>query len=356
MNYQWKNSNGQMYLYAQADNHYELGVALGQGLKKQIEAAIKIFSFQMNKLENIPQAKEKIYAARKLYEKYITDEYFDEVKGICDGYRKVSNEDVSVSDIMLHSYAIDLLNQAEVLSQGDMSGCTNFGVINADGSVVHGQNYDSDPKLSVCDSFVHHKIKGEPEMFLYRFGGGLGMAAGKNETGTAMTVSVIKSNLKADIMTPRAVLLRNAMKKENAISVLKSMTDSQGRSPFSYNLVVSDSKTIAASQSTPFETRITQVKRTIVQSNQYDYIDWVKYLKKPSYSKKRQMYGENILKNMLDRYGYITNEDLLEILRDKPIICRTAVGDGIGTTVLFLTRESFGHGNAMDNPAGKIPF
>lgn len=193
-------------------------------------------------------------------------------------------------------------------------------------------------------------------MFLYRFGGGLGMAVGKNEAGVVMTVSVIKSKLKPDIMMPRAVLLRNAMKNETAISVMREMTDAKGRSPFSYNLVVSDNQTIVASQNTPFESRITQVKKMIVQSNQYDYVDWIKHLKKPSYSKKRQLYAEELLQKLLYRYGYVTDEDLLEILRDEPVICRNAVGDGIGTTVLFLTRQSFGHGNPLAKPIGKIPF
>ncbi|HEX3028986.1 MAG TPA: hypothetical protein VHT34_06740 [Clostridia bacterium] len=183
----------------------------------------------------------------------------------------------------------------------------------------------------------------------------MGTATAKSETGICMTVSVILSKLAPDFMTPRSVLIREAMKKETAIEVLQAMTDEKGRSPFSYNLIISDTKTVVASQATPFEHRIVQVKNQIVQSNQYDYFDWVEYLVKPSYSKKRQLYSEQLLNSLYSRYGKITNEDLLEILRDEPVICRRAKDDGLGTTVLFFTRESFGLGTAKGN-VGILPI
>lgn len=125
------------------------------------------------------------------------------------------------------------------------------------------------------------------------------------------TVSVIKSLCPAPVMTPRSVLVRRALRRERSIDSLRAMTDEQGRSPFSYNLIVSDASTVSAAQAIPSEQRICQVKRTLVQSNQFD---------------------------------------------NEPVICRKKIQDGLGTTVLFFTRESFGRGNPADQPAGQLPF
>ena len=85
-------------------------------------------------------------------------------------------------------------------------------------------------------------------------------------------------------------------------------------------------------------------------------MDWIPYLRKPAYSKKRQLYGEQLLEAMLSRYGQVDNRDLLEILANEPVICRKKIQDGLGTTVLFFTRESFGRGNPADQPAGQLPL
>ena len=85
-------------------------------------------------------------------------------------------------------------------------------------------------------------------------------------------------------------------------------------------------------------------------------MDWIPHLRKPSYSKKRQLYSERLLDSLLSRYGGVSDQDLLEILADEPVICRKKIQDGLGTTVLFFTRESFGRGNPSYQPAGRIPF
>lgn len=353
MKYEWKESNKQPYLYVKASDHYSLGVGVGKGLKKQIgfmhNTVMKMLTGKVKK--------EMLMLLVNKYKKFVPPEYMEEIKGMHEGYKEESGENISFDDIFLQSVFINVIYKAMSMMPDmmKMMGCTNFGVVNPNGTVTHGQNYDADGRMTDGNAFVHHKLKGEPDMFSYRTGADLGTATGKNEQGVCMTVSVILSKLGPDIMTPRSILIREAMKKDTAIEATKAMTDEKGRSPFSYNLVISDNKTIVASQATPFEQRIVQVKNQIVQSNQYDYYDWVEHLVKPSYSKKRQLYSEQLLNSIYSRYGNVTNEDLMEILRDEPIICRRAPDDGLGTTILFFTRENFGLGNAKGN-IGVLPI
>lgn len=107
------------------------------------------------------------------------------------GYIAASGEGMGLDELALQSFGIDLMNQAEARGLADsINGCTNFDCVNADGTTAHGQNYDSEPKLAVADAFVHQRVAGEPEAFLYRPGGNLGMAVGKNEAGVCMTVAL----------------------------------------------------------------------------------------------------------------------------------------------------------------------
>ncbi len=354
--FEWRGSNGQDYLYAQGQSRHDLGYAIGQGLHRQISAARTLYQAALSRnLEN--SARELLAQAIAGYQSAIPPQDMEEIMGMREGYSAASGEEMELDELALQSFGIDLTHQIETRGLGtSLTGCTNFACINAGGSTTHGQNYDSDPKLTIADAFVHQRTASEPEAFLYRPGGSLGMAVGKNEAGVCMTVSVIKSLCPAPVMTPRSVLVRRALRQERSIDSLRAMTDEQGRSPFSYNLIVSDGSTVSAAQAIPSEQRICQVKRTLVQSNQFDYVDWIPYLRKPAYSKKRQLYGEQLLEAMLSRYGQVDNRDLLEILADEPVICRKKIQDGLGTTVLFFTRESFGRGNPADQPAGQLPF
>lgn len=362
MIYEWRESNTQPYLYVEAENRYDLGVGVGKGLHKQITATQLVLKTILQRTQGTPAEQfvnaQLLNHLAKQYATFIPEEDLEEIKGMHSGYQEATGETASFDDILLQSVMINVIYQflSKMPPGMKLEGCTNFGVVNPDGSTTHGQNYDADGRMTAGNAFVHHKVKGEPEAFLYRTGADLGTATGKNEAGVCLTVSVVQSTLTSPIMTPRGVLVRRALRTQTAQDAVKAMVDEKGQSPFCYNLVISDNTVIVATQSIPNEQRITVVKNQIVQSNQYDYYDWIKYLKKPSYSKKRQMYAERLLNDIFKRYGKVDNEDLLEILRDKPVICRGAAGDGIGTTILFLTRESFGHGNACDNPIGKIPF
>jgi len=355
MKYQWRESNHQPYLYVEAEDHYTLGLGVGRGMHKQIT----FLHHATEKLRNSPVVPAGLLANLvEGYQKFIPEPYIQEIKGMYDGYIAETQEGLAFADVMMQAVLINLIYQAMSRMPSILStmGCTNFGVVNPDGSVVHGQNYDADGRMTAANAFVHHKLKGEPEIFAYRTGADLTTATCKSETGVVITVSVVMCKLVPDIMMPRSVMLREALQKRTAIEAARAMTDDQGRSPFSYNLIISDQKTVVGAQAIPSEQRLVQVKKQLVQSNQYDYVDWGKHMMRPSYSKKRQLYAEEMLDKLYARYGGISDGDLIEILSDEPVICRKGLDDGIGTTILFLTRESFGLGNPKENPIGKVPF
>lgn len=361
MKFEWRESNKQNYLYVEAEDRYSLGFGVGRGMVNQITTTKKTFDLMFSSIRNAPVESafnpEIMDSLINGYKAFIPDEDKEEIKGIWKGYCQESGENVAYKDILMNTLMINIIYQllSRMTTSITFEGCTNFGIVNPNGTTTHGQNYDADGRMINGNAFVHHKLPNEPEVFLFRSGADLGTACGKNSAGVCMTVSVIDSNETAPIMTPRGVLVRRAMKCETAAEAAKAIVDEKGRSPFSYNLVISDNKIVIGTQSIPTEQRITYVKKLLVQSNQYDYYDWEKYLKRPYYSKRRQIYSENLLENIFKRYGKVDNEDLLEILRDEPVICRKAKNDGIGTTVLFLTRESFGLGNAKGS-VGNMPF
>jgi len=355
MKYEWRQSNTQEYLYVEADNHYDLGFGTGKGMCKNIlfmKAALDKRYVQIP--TDIFDDRATPDELTERFVSFIPENYMEEIKGMYDGVKSETIEDISFNDILRQSVFINVLYQA--LSRLPITftfeGCTDFGVVNPDGSVTHGQNYDSDANTAKANAFVHHKLKGAPEAFIYRTGADLGTACGINENGVCLTVSVVNSNFPAPIMIPRGVLIREAMKTDNAKDMQQAMTDEKGQSPFAYNLVFSDKKRVVATQSTPLETRVFDVKRILVQSNQYDYVDWFKYMKNPYYSRKRQLYAEQLIESIYARHGGVSNDDLLEILRDEPIICRKTP---TSETTLFLTRESFGYGMPKGK-IGRIPF
>lgn len=153
--FEWRDSNGQEYLYAQGQSRYDLGYAIGQGLHRQISAARKMYQAAMpGSLD--PSIRELISRNAAAYQREIPPEDMEEIRGMLAGYIAASGEGMGLDELALQSFGIDLMNQAEARGLADsINGCTNFDCVNADGTTAHGQNYDSEPKLAVADAFVH---------------------------------------------------------------------------------------------------------------------------------------------------------------------------------------------------------
>lgn len=354
-NFEWRNSNGQPYLFIEAENHYDLGYATGQGLIKQL-----LFLKEMGKLmaKGINIDLSLMDTLAKQYIPHIPQKYLDELRGIADGASAASGQIFTFDEILTQALNLELfhgqLPHVNIFDTNAMSGCTDFGVINTDGSVIMGQNYDSPKIMAPALAWVLHKVGDEPWVFTHRIGATPAVPMDKNEYGVCITVSVVLTKTKAPIMTPRFVLLREAMAQCKTAIEAYDLLFKANMFPFGQNLLISDKTQIIAVQILPTEIRPTHVKKTIVQSNQFDYQDWKAMLRKPMYSQERQNYAEKVLTEAFHENKALTNEDLLTILRDSPIICREDPAQS-GYTVSFMTRESFGLGNAKGS-VGKIPL
>ena len=353
---EWRESNGQPYLYVKADTHYELGVATGKGLVKQI-ATSRMINQYFPKLLRISY--EEFVSTAREYLPYIPENYQDEIRGMSIGASEASGQTFSFNDILVQALALEVLYGRYNFDPGDIDlnthqACTCLGAVNKDGSVVMGQNYDAAGQSIATMAWVLHKVGDGPYIFSARLGGVPAMPIGKNEHGVAMVVNVINSTVTAPVMKPRFVRVREAFETcKTAQEAYKIMFEND-EFPFSLNMLISDPEKIIGVQIMPQEIRPNDVKDIQVQANTYDYVDWQKYLRDPDYSLERHQRASHLLHKSYTESEKITNEMIRDILRDSPIICRDVEGDK-AQTVVFMTRETFGLGNARGK-VGKIPI
>lgn len=98
MNFEWRESNKQNYLYVEAEDRYSLGVGVGRGMVNQITATKKMFDSMFDKIENSPMGaafnRQIIDRVINGYEAFIPDEDKEEIKGIWKGYCQESGENI----------------------------------------------------------------------------------------------------------------------------------------------------------------------------------------------------------------------------------------------------------------------
>jgi hypothetical protein len=359
MKMEWLESNKQPYLHVEADTHYELGIATGKGLVKQILASQMMNQFIPKLLDTTLQ--EFIAKARE-YLPFIPEKYQEEIRGMAEGASEASGKEFTFDDLLIQALSLEVLYgrynfdpaNIDLKKLSDFQACTCLGVVNKDGSVIMGQNYDAPGSSLTSMSWVLHKVGNEPYVFSARLGGVPAMPVGKNEYGLAMIVNVIISNVTAPVMKPRFVRSREAFATcKTAAEAYKVMYEND-EFPFSLNMLISDPEKIIGVQILPHEIRPNYVRDILVQANKYDYVDWQKYLRDPDYALERYQKAEHLLRNAYQENEKISNEMLLDILRDSPIICRDDEKDR-AQTIAFMTRESFGLGNAKGN-IGEIPI
>jgi hypothetical protein len=126
-------------------------------------------------------------------------------------------------------------------------------------------------------------------------------------------------------------------------------------SPTSGTLLIADESKIIALEILPSKYKREDVTNTIVKSNTFTSNSLQKYLIKPKYSKKRQRYAEEQLNKVYNNNNKgFTDDGLLNLLADDPIICRMKYRRS--KTIAFNTKLYFGLGNPNQNKPGIIPF
>ncbi len=351
----WRESNGQKYLEVYAFNHYDLGFLEGKFLSRKILNLKELM--EVLALRYIPKryTYQKFISMAQEYEKFIPRYLQQELHGMADAL-----ENISYGDILLQNCFLDILyGQLIPMDNYDLAlhsydfGCTSFGVINQN-STLTGQNFDLAVIFKPTLTFTLIKMPKKPDIFSLRIGALLSLPVGRNSHGVALSVTVVKNHMKGAISIPCSIKARMAFEtSKNAETLYNFMISTP--SPTSGTLLIADESKIIALEILPSKYKREDVTNTIVKSNTFTSNSLQKYLIKPKYSKKRQRYAEEQLNKVYNNNNKgFTDDGLLNLLADDPIICRMKYRRS--KTIAFNTKLYFGLGNPNQNKPGIIPF
>ena len=349
----WCNTNGQKYLEVNAPDHYRLGFLQGHYLSKKIHELKEIIKLLVLKYISKKYTYQIFIKISKPYEKFIPKDLILEMKGMADAIKGISYEDILLQNCFLDILYGQLIPKDihNPILHSFHLGCTSFGVINTK-SVLTGQNFDFAIIFKPTLSFVLLKMPNKPDIFSLRLGSLLSLPAGMNSFGVCVNVNIVKSRVEGTISIPASIRSRMAFEtSKNAEDCYKFLINSHNTA--SYNLLISDNSKIIAVECLPINYIREDVINKVVRSNTFISNSIQKLLIKQNYSKKRQKYAEIRLN---EAYGNkkLTNEELINLLADEPIICRIKPYKSM--TIAFLTKIYFGIGNAKHNGLGRVPL
>ncbi len=359
---EWRETNGQRYLEVSAEDPFNIGMLQGVQLAEQIHHLkhyVEDFSVRYaTKRQSYKKFRE---LARNGYEKFFPPHFIEEMKGLAEGAQEVDYEDILVQNCFFDIVYGQLIPEdlENPLLSSHALGCTAFGSMNFHGpdknpSTLIGQTFDYARIFKRAISFVHLKKPDKPEIFALRLGGMLCLPAGRNSLGVALTVNAIKARVQGALSMPSTAKARLCL--ETSVTA-ESCYDLMFSMPITApcNLLIADKAEIIAVEVVPDHYVKKNVTTNIVKSNTFVTGDLQQYLTKPQYSKQRQYYASGRLNQMYeDKGGVLTDDDFLELLRDKPIICRKKRLQP--KTIAFITRKYFGTGSPCKEPIGLVPF
>lgn len=351
---EWRNSNGQQYLYVEADNHYDLGYLTGKALSYKI---LTLNALIFLSTPSYGLTSERIIEIGEQYLDYIPAEYKEEMLGVSEGASAGCGFYISFYDILIQSVLFEILYGRHLPTTTSVSldlGCTAIGTKNSNGSIILGQNMDLVNAMGLTQSFVLHKLGNDPLVFTHRLGGCLASPMGKNEHGLMLTVNLVQTNEVAPFITPTFVLVREGLANENSIEGLYNTLFPNSASSYSRNFLIANSDALLAVQSLPNNQQVTYLDSSVVFTNTYTVPQWQNSLADPEYSKERLSYTEGLVSAAyLDKD--LTESELVNILGDEPIICRANGGLFETGTISFMTYSQFGIGKPNGN-TGIVPI
>ena len=348
---EWRSSNGQDYLYVEAGDAYSLGYLTGREASFKI-AMMKEFLLGSSLLLGMNYF-DLIEMAEK-YAKFIPNDYLEEIRGISEGSTAGSGFYISFEDILVQAVFFEIIYGQLDPKTENFAACTAFGAIDKDNKSIIGQNIDLAKPMVPYGYFVLHKLNNNPKVFTYRLGGCPGFPMGKNELGLTIVMNLVKTKEKASLITPLFVKIREGLAKEEKAANLYERIFPKNQSPYGLNFLFADKYSIVAIQALPSAQNVSVVDSMKVHSNTYLIEEWRDKLYDSDYSNERQEYAEEILKETYEK-NELNNRKLLDLLSDKPIICRDEDGIlGIKTSA-FITGKYFGCGTTND-AIGTIPL
>ncbi len=348
----WHRYNGQRYLEVFATDFYEMGYLQGKFLARKIKGmkrVIEILGIRFTKV-----ARKDSWEFDREYEEYIPDYLQAEMKGMADAINGISYRDILMQNCfidLLHGQLFPIYFQSRFLLEYQF-GCTVFGGVNKK-DVILGQNFDFGVIFNPYTSYVLLKMPKKPDNFGFRIGGMLNLPPARNKDGITLAVNLVKTNDICNIGVPICILTRMALEKcKSTKDFMKFYENKSGT--LGYNLSIADSLSIISYETTPDEKILHHIRDIFVRSNTYVSERLQKDLLRKKYSKKRQNYGETLVNDYFRKKKRLDEEDLIKILADKPIICRTNPLKSM--TLSFFTKRFFGRGNLTRNKLGIIPI
>lgn len=266
---EWRFTNGQPYLYVEADNYYTLGYLEGQNLA---------FQTAWMKLMIMLQAQEiglsydvAIYYALD-YFNYFSGEYLLEMNGFADSIDfviipfmgVVYNITIDFLDVLVQNcfwdiYYGKIIPMLSGYPQAPLivAGCTAIGSRTSWGKAILGQTIDISFLMQPTASWVYTKIQGK-KVFSFRTGSMLAMG-GVNKYGVAISTNLLEVLNVGCIGKPISVIYRSALENAKNVKQAKNIIIDNNFT-LGWNYIIRDKRNIVAIETIPNSYSIEGVK------------------------------------------------------------------------------------------------
>lgn len=293
---------------------YERGFAYGQQCKDEIAVSLDAYQFLFKETKGINWE-----VARKISEYYIeltrayNPDYVEEIRGIAEG-AGVPFEDIAALNTRTEIMYSDALKAAKD-EKAEPQECTVISLTPpaaADGHVIAAQNWDYSGRLRESVVIVHVKQEDKPDFVMVTEGGMIG-GIGMNDHGVAVMLNALKTTVSC-----KGVPLRARMR---AMLESKNLSDAYvigGVEPVTVanlTIVHKDGVALGFEMDADIVEPMIPDDGVLVHTNHY--LGLKTYLKNDvNHMGSSYIRLQRIKYLIKERYGKITAEDIMEMLRD----------------------------------------
>ena len=366
---EWRFSNGQPYLYVEADDYYSLGYLEGQNLAFQTVWMKLIITLQAEQIGLTYDV--AIYYALT-YLDYFSEENIMEMQGIADGIDVVQIPfmgqiyeitidfyDVLVQNCFWDVYYGKIIPMLSGYPQPPLivAGCTAIGS-NMGRKAILGQTIDISLLMQPTASWVYTKIQGK-KFFSFRTGSMLAMG-GVNKHGVAISTNLLEVLNVGCIGKPISVIYRSVLENAKNVRQAKDIILDNDFT-LGWNYIIRDKQHIIAIETIPNFYSLERVKRGsyTFDANIYENPYFKAFMIYPTkYADRYDRVSE--LCQTYSQDGRLDINDLLEIYSDTLISRRYTSPDplSVGTAGSFFVDVKnnvyFCLGNLINSELGLI--
>ncbi len=366
---EWRFSNGQPYLYTEADNYYTLGYLEGQNLAFQTAWMKLIITLQA---EQIGLTYDIAIYYSLPYLEYFSEENIMEMQGIADGIEVVQIPfmgqiyeitidfyDVLVQNCFWDVYYGKIIPMFSGYPQPPLivAGCTAIGS-NTGKKAILGQTIDISLLMQPTASWVYTNIQGK-KFFSFRTGSMLAMG-GVNKYGVAMSTNLLEVLNVGCIGKPIPVIYRDVLENAKNVRQAKDIILDNDFT-LGWNYIIRDKRHIVSIETIPNSYSIERVKKGsyTFDANIYENPYFKAFMIYPTkYIERYDRVSE--LCQIYSQDGKLDINDLFEIYSDTLISRRYTSPDplSVGTAGSFFVDAKsnvyFCLGNPLDSELGLI--